>query len=203
MHSALAWLGTSVIAVAAYSLGSSGTVPRNARRLRYRVRTTLTSWLAKPAWHPARWAVTAAAHAATSWIIVRAFTLRPAASVRLMRQVLALSPRRQPVELQRAVTEAADLHVPGQRVTHVYFAVHQHQRVALDNVSFRHGRLPGDVTRITLGGNPVTMGGPADPDVRAQLQASRDRVAAALSSLKIGPDITSFCVPVARSAAGD
>lgn len=201
MHSALTLLGTSVIAVAAYSLGASGAVPRTAARFRYRVRAVFVRWVAKPAWHPARWLVTLAAYSVQSWWIARAFALHPRDSARLARQVLALSPRRQPAELKRAVAEATELHFPGQRVTHVRFSVHQPQRcIDLSNVAFRHGHLSGDVTRVTLGGNPVAMGGSCDPAVQVRLRASRDRVAAALAALPIGPDITTLTVPVADRA---
>ncbi|MFF8786950.1 hypothetical protein [Streptomyces sp. NPDC015125] len=192
----------SAIATAvAYHLGASGIVPRATGRLRSRTRTVLIQWLAKPAWHPARWTVEAVAHVRTASVVVCAFALHPIASTRLMRQVVALAPRHQPDELKNAVAEAARLHVPDQPVTSVRVAIYQpHRTFGLDNVAFRHGRHPEDVTRVTLGGNPISMSGPTDPDIREQLHGSRERVAAALATLPIGPDITAISVPVDRKS---
>ncbi|MFI7278541.1 hypothetical protein [Streptomyces sp. NPDC049879] len=159
----------------------------------------LDQWRTLPARHPARWTADAVSGVSTAWVIARAVVRRPIASARVMQQVARLAARHQPDELTHAVSEAARLHVPDQPVYEARFHVHQPSRTCdLQNVAFRHGRHHTDVTRITLGGNPVALGGSAGPDTRQALAASRERVALALAALPIGPGIAVITVPCRR-----
>ncbi len=82
------------------------------------------------------------------------------------------------------------------------FAVYD-GRCDLTNVTFRHSRAPGDVTRVTLGGNPDHMGGiTAGQGTRAELEDSRERVDAALRALQIGPNIKVLTVRAVRHQDG-
>jgi hypothetical protein len=188
----------AALAVGSYTLGASGLVPCITDRLRRRMRAGAKRWILKPAWHPARWSAEAAFRGLAASRVARAFALHPRRSVSVVRQYRTIAPRRQPRELLDAVAEAAELHLPGCPVTLVRFPVYQPQGVmGLDNVYFRHGRAIEDITRITLGGNPDWMGGLAPGQAsREQLEASRERVRAALAALPIGPDVRSVIVPV-------
>jgi hypothetical protein len=187
--------------VGTYYLGASGLVPDVLHRLRIRTRRVLVWCWGKPGWHPARWAYEGVAHVRSAGTIALAFTFHPRKATVLLRQMLPLFSFRQPAELKDAVAEAARLHVPGETVTSVRFAVYT-GRCDLSNVTFRHGRAPGDVTRITLGGNPDHMGGiKPGQGTRAELTASRDRVEAALAALTIGPAINRLTVRVENTAS--
>ncbi|WP_331752694.1 hypothetical protein OG440_38210 (plasmid) [Streptomyces sp. NBC_00637] len=193
----------AALAVGSHALGASGLVPRAVGRLRRKVRAGVRSGILKPAWHPARWSAEAAFWSVTSAKFTRAFAVHPRRSVSVVRQYRAIAARRQPRELREAVAETAALHLPGCPVTLVRFPVYQPQgAMGLDNVYFRHGRDPENVTRITLGGNPDWMGGLAPGQAsREQLEASRERVRAALAALPIGPDVRSVMVSVDRRGA--
>ncbi|MFM9452481.1 hypothetical protein [Streptomyces europaeiscabiei] len=188
----------AALAVGSHTLGASGLVPRAAGRLRRRLRSGVSRGILKPAWHPARWTAETAFWSVTSAKFARGFALHPRRSVSVVQQHRAIAARRQPRELQEAVAETAALHLPGCPVTLVRFPVYQPQgAIGLDNVYFRHGRDLDDVTRVTLGGNPHWMGGLAPGQAgREQLEASRERVRAALAALPIGPDVRSVMVPV-------
>ncbi|MFB7763539.1 hypothetical protein [Streptomyces xiamenensis] len=197
MNNIFAWAGTAVAVVAAYHLGASGVVPRTRGRLRCAAWTRIDRWLGRPSRHPARWTAEVISHASVILGAARSLTLHPIRTVRLVRQYRHLTPRRLPAELKDAVTEAARLHVPGREVTTARITVYRRERTfALNNVAFRHGRRRDEVTRVTLGGNPVYLGGPADPGIREQLDASRQRVARALAALPLGPDVTVISIPV-------
>lgn len=185
-------------AVAAYQLGASEAVPRAAVRLRYRTRTAVASALGKPARHPARWAAETASYTALCGSLAYSFIRHPRHSTRLMRQMLLVAPRRHPQELKDAVAEAAALHVPGRPVQHLHITIrHPGAHPDLTNVAFRHSRAPQDFTRLTLGGNPDWFGGiKPEQGTREQLEASRDRVKAALRSLPIGPDVHVVVIPI-------
>jgi hypothetical protein len=186
----------AALAVGSYTLGASGVVPRTVDRLRRAMRATVQRWILKSAWHPARWSAEAVSRGLTAARIARSFVLHPRRSVSVVLQYRAIAGRRQPRELRDAVAEAAALHLPGCPVTVVRFPVYQPQgAMGLDNVYFRHGRAIEDITRITLGGNPDWMGGLAPGQAsREQLEASRERVRAALAALPIGPDVRSVMV---------
>ncbi|MEV6403997.1 hypothetical protein AB0M58_13765 [Streptomyces bobili] len=188
-------------ALGSYYLGASGLIPDALHRLRIRTRRVLVWCWLKPGWHPARWAYEGVAHVRSAWSIALAFTFHPRKATVLLRQMLPLFPFRQPTELKDAVAEAARLHVPGKSVISVRFAVYTGS-CDLSNVTFRHGRAPADVTRITLGGNPDHMGSPKPGQgTRAELAASRDRVEAALAALPIGPAIKVLTVRVEKTAS--
>ncbi|MGW0334299.1 hypothetical protein ACWD0J_20930 [Streptomyces sp. NPDC003011] len=192
----------AVLALGIYYLGASGLIPETTHRLRVRVRRTLAPWVVKPAWHPARWTYETVVHARSARSIALAFVFHPRKATAYLRQMLPLFPWRQPAELKEAVTEAARLHIPGKPVVAARFAVYQ-GRCDLTNVTFRHGRAPDDVTRITLGGNPDHMGGLSPGQgTRAELEASRERVDTALRALPIGPYIRVLTVRAVRHEDG-
>ncbi|MGW3308160.1 hypothetical protein ACWDG9_16420 [Streptomyces sp. NPDC001073] len=189
------------LAVGSYYLGASGLIPDVLHRLRIRTRRVLVWCCLKPGWHPARWAFEGVAHVHSAWNIALAFVFHPRKASVLLRQMLPLFSFQQPSELKDAVAEAARLHVPGVSVTSARFGVYTGS-CDLSNVTFRYGRAPGDVTRITLGGNPDHMGGlKPGQGTRAELTASRDRVEAALAALPIGPAINRLTVRVENTAS--
>jgi hypothetical protein len=191
------------LALSSYALGASGVVPRITQRLHWKAVDTLRRWRRKPANHPARKAAQVLSHVVEAGTIARAFVFNPRHTTHVLRQYRAVHPRRQPQELKDAVAEAARLHVPGKQVTLVRFAVFQPECVwELNNVAFYHGHTPEDVTRCTLGGNPVWFGSRTEGQgSRTELTTSRDRVEAALKALPIGPDIHHIIVPLDRKDA--
>ncbi|MEV6403985.1 hypothetical protein AB0M58_13705 [Streptomyces bobili] len=188
----------AVLALGIYYLGASGLIPETTHRLRVRARRTIARWVLKPAWHPARWAYETVVHALSARGIALAFVFHPRKATACLRQILPLFPWRQPAELKEAVAEAARLHIPGKPVVAARFAFRD-GRCDLTNVTFRHGRAPDDVTRITLGGNPDHYGGlTPGQGTRTELDASRERVDTALRALPIGPYIRALTVRAVR-----